>query len=364
MADDLFDAVYGCLVGGAIGDALGAPVENWHYRDVRRAHGTVSEFLPQPARAREGEPGQITDDTTLRHYLCLAIVELGGRVTPDDYARIWLERLNPDRLFMTERIVLEKLRLGMNPWDTGRGQPPADAATMSIAPIGIVNLGDPRQAYGDAFAIAGIHQDGFERDAAATMAAAQAVAVVPGSQAHDVVAAMLAHSTFDVRRLVERGSALAEKCTTVDAIAERFYATMLDPRFPTPPGERYDPERSVAPTSREVLPIVTALLLHCEGDAERCLVEGASFGRDADTIATVLGCLAGALSGASAIRPDWLEASQRANRDFFTELEGDPDANFRSMAERLVAVLDSERTRARRRAEALDALLSTPAAAD
>jgi ADP-ribosylglycohydrolase len=358
MADDLFDAVYGCLVGGAIGDALGAPVENWHYRDVRRAHGTVSEFLPQPARAREGEPGQITDDTTLRHYLCLAIVELGGRVTPDDYARIWLERLNPDRLFMTERIVLEKLRLGMSPWDSGRGQLPADAAVMSIAPIGIVNVGDPRQAYGDAYAVAGIHQDGLERDAAATMAAGQAVAVVPGTSEEDVVAAMLEHSTYAVRRLVERGASLAAGCASADEIVERFYATMLDRSFPTPPGVTWDVQRSVAPTSHEVVPVVTALLLHCEGVADRCLVEGASFGRDADTIASVLGCLSGALTGAHGIRPDWVAASERANREFFEELEGDPDANFRTMAERLIATLAAERSRIRQRAQALDGLLA------
>jgi len=358
VAENLFDAVYGCLIGGAIGDALGAPVENWHFRDVRRVHGKVTEFLPQPARARDGAPGQITDDSTLRQYLCLAIVQNGGRVTPDDYARVWLEQADPSRLFMTERIVLEKLRLGMSPWDAGRGGLPADAAVMSIAPIGIINAGDPRQAYSDAFLIAGVHQDGLERDAAATLAAGQAVAVVPGSSERDAVAAMLEHSTFEVRRLVERGRALAAECPSPDAIAERFYATMLDPGFPTPPGEEWDPQRSVAPTSREVVPVVTALLLHCRGDAERCLVEGASFGRDADTIASVLGCLAGALAGAGALRRDWIEASERANEDFFIELEGDPHANFRSMAERLVGALQAERTRARQRADALDALLA------
>src|SRR5215210_3597553 len=158
---------------------MGAPVENWHYTDIRRRHGRITEFLPQPARARDGAPGQLTDDSTLRHYLCIAIAEKPGRVTPEDYARVWLERLNPDRLFATERIVLEKLRLGMSPWETGRGQLPADAAIMSIAPVGLINAGDPAQAYQDAFLVGGIHQDGIERDAAATLAAATAIAVVP-----------------------------------------------------------------------------------------------------------------------------------------------------------------------------------------
>ena len=149
MADDLTDSVRGCLLGGAIGDALGAPVENWHWTDIRRSHGRLENFLPQPARSRDGAPGQITDDSTLRHYLCLAIVEAGGRVGPDEYAQVWLHKLQPDRLYVTERIVLEKLRLGMSPWDTGRGQLAADAAIMAISPVGIINVGDPRQAYRD-----------------------------------------------------------------------------------------------------------------------------------------------------------------------------------------------------------------------
>jgi ADP-ribosylglycohydrolase len=65
----LLDQVYGCLVGGAIGDALGAAVENWHYADIRGEHGKVTDFLPQSARSRDGQPGQITDDSTLRQYL-------------------------------------------------------------------------------------------------------------------------------------------------------------------------------------------------------------------------------------------------------------------------------------------------------
>jgi ADP-ribosylglycohydrolase len=57
VSRDLLDAVYGCLIGGAIGDALGAPVENWHDTDVRRKFGRVSEFLPQPARTSRCAPG-------------------------------------------------------------------------------------------------------------------------------------------------------------------------------------------------------------------------------------------------------------------------------------------------------------------
>jgi ADP-ribosylglycohydrolase len=318
----------------------------------------VTAFLPQPARHRDGAPGQITDDSTLRHYLCMAIVAARGRITPDDYARVWLEHLNPERLFVTERIVREKLALGMSPWDTGRGQLAADAAIMALAPVGIINAGDPAQAYQDGVMLAAIHQDGLERDAAAATAAGVAAAFLPGANVARVVAAMAAHASYEVRRLVDAGVALARASATVDDLVAAFYERMLDHTFPAPAGQRWDPQRSVAATSREVLPAVVALLVACDGDPRACLVEGASFGRDADTIASVLGCLAGTLAGAAALPADWVADCEQANAGFFAEVEGDPTAGFAVMAGRLVEALAAQRERTRARLAALDALLA------
>jgi ADP-ribosylglycohydrolase len=87
VAKDFFDAVYGCLIGGAIGDAMGAPVENWHHADISKEYGKVERFLPGPRGiTTSGEPGEITDDTALKHYMCLAVVGKGGRITPSSSA--------------------------------------------------------------------------------------------------------------------------------------------------------------------------------------------------------------------------------------------------------------------------------------
>jgi ADP-ribosylglycohydrolase len=224
----LLDQVYGCLVGWVIGDALGAAVENWHYADIRGEHGKVTDFLPQSARSRDGQPGQITDDSTLRQYLCQAIIEAGGRIGPDQYARVWLDRLNPDRLFVTERLVLEKLRLGMSPWETGRGQLAADAGIMAIAPVGVINAAEPAQAYQDGYLLAGINQDGLERDAAATFAAGIAACFIEAASAMTVIDVMRCYATDQVRRLLDAGAALAETSTDVDAFVSKFYDRMLD----------------------------------------------------------------------------------------------------------------------------------------
>ena len=91
--------------------------------------------------------GQITDDSTLRQYLSLAIVRKNGRISVDDAAEILKEKLNVNRFWVNEHIVLTKLKAGMNPFDVGRGCIPAGCAIMGISPIGIINAGNPEQAY-------------------------------------------------------------------------------------------------------------------------------------------------------------------------------------------------------------------------
>ena len=86
-------------------------------------------------------------------------------------------------------------------------------------------------------------------------------------------------------------------------------------------------------------------------------MEGASFGRDADTIAGVVGGLAGALRGAGAIREDWIEECERANEGFFAEVEDDGRANFRRMATRLVGAVESEKRTLRKRLEKLSRII-------
>ncbi len=375
MAKDIFDAVYGCLVGGAVGDALGAPVEGWYWHEVRAkyAGGRITELEPG-RRGNTGPlyggssgygygpdydgpvtpPGAITDDTTLRHVLCLAIAEKGGRVTPDDFARVWLDKLNPSRVWVNERIVTWKLRLGMNPWDTGKGTPPAGVATMAIAPIGVINAGNPAQAYQDAFNIAFVNQDNENRDGAATIAAGVAAAFLPGATVASVIETMLQHSSFVIRRALELTLDLAYSSASVDEFAEKFYARMLDWTWPS---LNWNKEHFFSGSSLELVPL-TAAAIHFFPEVNQAMIEAASLGRDCDTTASLAGAILGAMQGASAIRPDWVATVEQGNADFFRELEGRPDANFRHMAGRLVEALRCEQSAAQARAEQLARLLN------
>src|SRR5207249_1478610 len=81
----LFNAVYGSLVGGAIGDAMGGATEMMTYEHISHVFGVVNSLhrrgaTPEAARFEPGAPaGQVTDDTRLRNLLCGAIILKGGR---------------------------------------------------------------------------------------------------------------------------------------------------------------------------------------------------------------------------------------------------------------------------------------------
>ena len=201
-----------------------------------------------------------------------------------------------------------------------------------------------------------MHQDGIERDAAACIAAAFAAAFEPGATAASMLDRAAEHGNFDTRRLIQIGRELATTTGSVDRFVEQFYLRYLDRSFPRPADHNWDAERSVSPTSREVLPIVAGLFELCGGEPNACITAGASVGRDADTICTVLGGLGGALHGAGAVRPDWIEASEEANVGFFDEVE--PGETFRSTAMKLVGALEAERNQVRARLAFLDTLVT------
>lgn len=358
------DRVYGCLIAGAVGDALGAPVEGDSYQQIRDSHGKVTELMDHDIAYTEQQPGAVTDDTHLRHYLCYAIVNHGGRITPEEYGKVWVEDLNPDRLWINEELVQLKLKARMNPWTAGKGTIPAGVASMAIEPIGIINAGNPRQAYQDAFNISFVNQDGPNRDAAAAVAAGVAEALSPDATADSVIETITdqclgGHHTGTFARSLDLTLRLADNCETVDEFVERFYDELLDYTWPAVhwDAESYEAGELFSGNSHEFVPAAIGLLKFHTGDPNETIIEGASFGRDCDTIAKVVGNFVGALEGANKVNIDWIETVETVMEPFFEELEGDPQANFYSMAERMYQALEAEADRAAQREAELRTIL-------
>ncbi|MGY4103836.1 ADP-ribosylglycohydrolase family protein [Nocardia sp. R16R-3T] len=77
----VFDRVRGSLLGGAIGDALGWPIEFLQLAQIRRRYGAdgVQGFLPQHDA---DAPQQITDDTQMTLFTAEGLLRSVPGVDP------------------------------------------------------------------------------------------------------------------------------------------------------------------------------------------------------------------------------------------------------------------------------------------
>ena len=83
----LFSKIWAGMLGGAIGDAMGGPVEGKDYREIEKEYGVLDTFLPYSFPPDyhnhfSNAPGSYTDDTRLKHLLCNAIIRAEGLPLP------------------------------------------------------------------------------------------------------------------------------------------------------------------------------------------------------------------------------------------------------------------------------------------
>jgi ADP-ribosyl-[dinitrogen reductase] hydrolase len=79
-----YDRILGCLLGGAVGDALGAPIEFLTLEDIRERHGPegVTGF-----EVAYGRPGAITDDTQMTLFTAEGFLRAQNRYTQTGYCK-------------------------------------------------------------------------------------------------------------------------------------------------------------------------------------------------------------------------------------------------------------------------------------
>ena len=296
----LYDKALGCLLGGLIGDAIGTPTEGKDYRQIEAQFGWVDDFNCDG-----------TDDTVMKNLLAEALIRTGGYATLDDWAQVWLDHWDAifgDKLgkfFVSVIHTAQKLRRHSIPRMAALGNMPSSSSAMCISPVGIVNACNPAQAALQAYNLAGlihVHDVGFCQDGAAAMAAAVAEAIKHQASLDSVlsasISAIIPRSGREMLDRIEQMLDLARQAGNYRAFRESVYAESN--RFFC---------RLIC-DSRETIPLTLALLMLAEGDLEQSVIYAANLGRDADTVASMCGAIAGALGGVDGIRSDWVEKAQ------------------------------------------------------
>ncbi len=351
MASTLSDGVRGCLYGLAVGDSLGGSTEGYPPDVIRERFGgwvtdIVGPFLEDWRNARPISPlhkgdGHVTDDTLMTLALARVYLRVGGHLDAFDMAdhlvpeiadRVMYipeferETVLVNRLFYAEKWLLLRLRHAhIDPREAGVGNVVNCGAAMYMAPVGIVNAGNPEGAYREAIEIAGAHQSSYGREAAGVMAAAVAEALRPGASVDSIVDACLQLARDGTRAAIQ---AVTDAARGVQGWKDAIPLLRDAVRPFDSVGEAYrDPQLDARKPSRlnaiEELPVALGMLVANGGEYLGTMLGGVNYGRDSDSIAQMGGCLAGALQGEAAVPADLLNRIQAASR---IELEPVADA--------------------------------------
>ncbi|MFG2338267.1 ADP-ribosylglycohydrolase family protein [Streptomyces yangpuensis] len=380
MTLTLEDRACGALVGAAVGDALGGPVEGWTpdqivERHGGRVHGIVGPWHENWRTARPIAPyhkgdGHVTDDTLMTHALVrvyeavrdhLDAYAVAGHLVPDLMSvPRWIPELEAEalplqRIFLAEKWMVTRLHYAhADPREAGTGNIVNCGAAMYMAPVGIANAGNPAGAYAEALDIAGAHQSSYGREAAGVFAAAVAAACVPGATAASVVEAALSLAKDGTRAAISAVCEVASGYRDFESALAPLRAAVapydsVGPDYRNPSLDARRPSRLHA---IEELPIALGMLLVADGRYDAAVLGAVNYGRDCDSIATMAGAIAGALGGEAVVPAVWAKQVAEASR---------LDLHAPAVALAAVAREIFTRDRARRRAhESAFAEIATP----
>ena len=239
----LFDKVLGSLVGSAIGDAMGAPVEMWSRDQIQAEYGFVSDLhtavrppSPEGTWAMNVRPGATTDDTRWKALMVDYLTGTGTgieaasqKLKPEELAKLisarfsgeieQLRKLNADdpATQLTEGVMRMQWLQEWNKvaraylaggedehrraLDQFYGGEMVCAGLLFSPALGAYYPGGPEAAYLNTFAV-DIYDLGYARDVSAVTAAMVAAAMAPDATPDSilsVIADVDPHGYFETR---------------------------------------------------------------------------------------------------------------------------------------------------------------------
>jgi ADP-ribosylglycohydrolase len=344
---NLEDRVRGGWLGRAAGCLLGKPVEkiprhgiraiaestgNWPLRGYFTAAGldpdvAASHPWNRASRATslaENIAGMPEDDDLNFALLALLLVERhGDAVTTDDVALAWLELLPGKRVFTAERIVYRNLLDGYEPDEAAViGNPFSDwiGAQIRTDVYGWGCPGEPSRAAALAWQDGRLSHRRSGLYGAMFVAAATAAAVVASTVGECIdtgLSVIPPESRYAaaVRRGVELGAGDLDDEAAIDELYTEF-------------GHLHWVH------SLNNATLVTFALTRSGGDFASAITTCVAGGWDTDSNGATVGSICGALAGASALSPTWIDPLQ--NR-LATTIAGFDGIGFDELARRTVA---------------------------
>lgn len=288
------------LYGLAIGDALGMPTQMLSRDQIAERFGRLRGFESAAADhpiAAGLPPGSITDDTEQALLLARHLVRNGGRVDAAQFARELMawedamrERGSLDLLGPSTKSAVAALLGGASPDQAGRFGG-TNGAAMRVTPVGIVLGAADLGALVDRVVEASLitHNTGVAIAGAAAVAAAVSAGLDGATVMECIPIAIRAASLGQDRGHWQAGGDVSRRIG--------WATSLVDPN---------EAERSLddvvdlvgtSLATQESVPATFAILALYPDDPWQAVLTAASVGGDTDTIAAMVGAVAGACGG-------------------------------------------------------------------
>lgn len=310
------DRVMGCLIGVAIGDALGMPSELWSRKKVKQRFGRITGFLPGPDDhfvVKGFKAGQFTDDTSQTLKICQSIIENKGEIDPRAVAHSILEWAEETDAFTTNALgpssqkALLSIKNGV-PVEEAGGMGDTNGAAMRISPVGMLSKPDDiiRLVDHTEKVCLGTHNTNVAIAGAALLAGAISAAVESRDWDAILSTAFAAYDEGMSRGNDTYGASTKERVRLAIQIvdSQEDEEKIMD--------QLYDIiGAGVAIT--EAVPVAIALSYYAKGDLIKACLLAANLGGDCDTIGAMAGGLCGAYTGFSNIPKEYIEKVTEVN---------------------------------------------------
>ena len=315
--------ILGSILGAAVGDAMGAVTETKTPEMIRaRFGGYVEDLLPGPEDTFvKGCPaGSITDDFSLAYYTALELADCRGVVTRELAEKAVLTWAGHPEFFRfagpTTQASVKKIQgfevdpgLNFMACDNHKA---TNGSAMKIFAVGLINPGDIEKAVRDTVTVClPTHSTNASISGASAISAAVAAAVT-GASLSDVLDAGLRGARLGYELGTQAGDP-----TSVASVEKRMELAIRMGSQGKSWEEAMLELGAIIGSGiavNEAVPCVFGILAATNADTMSGIRMGVNIGNDTDTVATMVGAIAGAMHGVDSMPERYLKTIEQVNQ--------------------------------------------------
>lgn len=326
--------ILGCLLGAAVGDAMGSATETKSPRQIEKVFGgRVTEFRtpPMDTLARGRKAGQITDAFSIPYILTNHLINANGKASKRLGEEVLMEWGDTEYFEpfagMTTRNVVKRLkqdesmgtwayagRLGTKLYKSHYYALSSNGAASKAYPAGLISGGDLEKAVEDTVELTmASHDDPYSISGACAVAAAVSEALKEDTSVFRIVQAAhegsirgeeLARAREDVwvypgpsvTKRIEMAVEIAMHSGSIEEVVREL-------------GERIGSGPAIA----ETVPMALGILVANQGRTMESIYDAVNIGDETSAIACIVGAIAGTFRGSDSIPAEYLDRIETEN---------------------------------------------------